>query len=80
MIDLITLPRIIICISVVGVYLVNHCRNRWGFIPFAISAALWVVYDIDIGANEQAATNAVSAVVSIYGFIRWKGLDNDNTE
>ncbi len=28
MIDLITLPRIIICISVVGVYLVNHCRNR----------------------------------------------------
>ena len=76
MIDLITFPRIIVCVSCVGVVLVNHYKNRWGFIAFGLSSALWAVYDFDIGATEQAVTNIVSTLISIYGFVRWKEVES----
>lgn len=68
---MITLPRIIICISFVGVVLLNHMKNRWGFVVFGISAFLWSVYDIGLGEYEHAAASAVSSAVSFYGFWRW---------
>jgi hypothetical protein len=69
--DLVTLPRIILCISGVGVVLVNHYKNKCGFAAFGLSAALWVYYDWDLGIYEQAITNAISSAVSFYALVRW---------
>lgn len=72
MVDYITFPRFIISISIVGVYVLNHRHMKEGFLVFAVSAGLWVIYDLGIGAYEQAATCAFSTVASIYGWWKWR--------
>lgn len=69
---MIPLPRLIICISLLGVYFMNHRHDKRGFLFFATSAALWTWYDVDLGIYEQAMTNAASSIVSIYGYIKWR--------
>lgn len=78
-----TLPRLILFISAIGIYFLNHRHDKRGFLFFATSAAGWVVYDIEIGAYEQALTNAFSAAVSLYGYWKWsrdeRGKHGDDT-
>lgn len=66
-----TLPRCIIIVSLIGIYFINHKHDKRGFLCFAIGALGWVVYDIGLGAYEQAGANAFSMVSSIYGYWKW---------
>ncbi len=67
----ITFPRLIMCVSGIGVILLNFKVRREGFLFFALSATLWAIYDIRLHAYEQAATMVVSTLLSIMGYIRW---------
>ena len=68
---LITFPRMIMFISLVGVYYLNWKHNKAGFIFLGISALCWAWYDWGIGAHEQAIMVFGSAVTSIIGYLKW---------
>lgn len=67
----ITLPRLIIAISLVGVYYLNHARDRKGFLWLMASAFLWAFHNWTIGEYEQMATTAFSGFTSMYGYWKW---------
>ena len=69
--NLITFPRFIMCVSGIGVIFLNFMARREGFLFFALSALLWMIYDIRIGAYEQAGVMFVSALTSLIGYYRW---------
>ncbi len=71
MLDLITFPRLIMCISGVGVIFLNFKVRKEGFLFLALSAGLWAVYDFRLKAYEQTLIMLISTITSIIGFIRW---------
>ena len=71
MIELITWPRVVLLISGIGIYFLNFRRDKKGFIFFAISAIGWAVYDVRLGASEQALVMLFSAFTSFAGYFKW---------
>lgn len=69
--QMITLPRLVIFVSLCGIYYLNHKHSKTGFLFFAVGALGWVIYDIGLGAYEQAGANAFSFFSSLYGYWKW---------
>jgi len=59
------------CISGIGVVYLNWKVRREGFLFFALAALLWAIYDIGLGAYEQATVMLFSMISSLVGYIRW---------
>ena len=70
---MITMPRIIISITMVGVYFLNWRCDKVGFLFHATSATLWALFSFE-HSTEQSLTYAFSAFSSIVGYIRWKEM------
>lgn len=69
--DMITIPRIIILNSMIGVYFINWKKNKTGFIILGASAFAWCFWNLHIGQNEQALSTGISGVTSIIGWFKW---------
>lgn len=63
------------CASLVGV-VANVYKLRWCFAVWAVTNATWAIYDYRIGANAQAALQAVYFGLSIWGLWKWKATKN----
>lgn len=78
--DLITLPRVIVLISLIGTYYIALKRDKLGFVFFTISALMWTGYDIGLGAYEQAGMCLFSAITSVVGYVKWSIDDRKEKE
>lgn len=56
--------------SIVGVVL-NIRKRRAGFAVWMVTNAGWVVYDVSIGAYEQALVFAVYFGCAVWGWVSW---------
>jgi len=58
--------------SIVGAA-ANACQKRWGFILWFITNGFWCFYDWRLGLYSQSLLYLVFCIISIVGFIYWKG-------
>jgi hypothetical protein len=68
---LVTVPRLIMCVSGLGVLYVNFMARREGYLFFAVAAFFWSVYDYGLGAKEQALVMIVSLITSVVAYVQW---------
>lgn len=64
-------------ISLIGTA-ANMLQKRWGFYFWAVANFVWVFYDLDIGAYQQAFLMAIYFVMAIVGLFTWKKGDVKN--
>lgn len=68
---MITLPRIAILFSLVGIYYVNWRKQRTGFLFHTIAAFIWAYHWYALAQTEALGSMLFSAASSLAGWYRW---------
>jgi hypothetical protein len=71
---MVTWPRVVIIISLLGMYFINWRRHRIGFLFFSVGAFGWMLYDIHGGSYERALIMAGNVITPLIGWWRWGRL------
>jgi len=75
----INIPRLIICVSMFGIYYLNWRRERVAFVFHTIAALGWTFYMWHIGELEATGSMMFSAATSIMGWVRWGQIQRQSS-